>query len=99
MAYTGHKQTLINGQNIVEHIKEGVKHESQYHGVPMPTDKQMAIVISQLRMHHTMEHAVNYDYSELGKPDEVTKYWPQSSSVGRFLRDSAQITLDDENAS
>lgn len=94
MAYTGHKDPLINGQTIVEHIKEGVKHECRYYGIDMPGDMQMAVVISQLRMHPTMAHAVDYDFSELGKPDVATDFYPIASSVGRFLRDSAQITLD-----
>lgn len=95
MSYTGHKQLLINGQNIVQHIWPTMEQESQFYGVPLPTVEQTALVISAMRMHHTMMHAADYDVSELGKPDEVTKFWPMQSSIGRYFRDSAGDILRD----
>lgn len=98
MAYTGHKnRRMPDGRTLVEWLREGVKNECQFFGVPMPTDEQIAVVASQMRMHHLIEHAAGYDTSELGKPDEVTKYWPMESSVGRFFRDAAAVTLDEIN--
>jgi hypothetical protein len=95
MSYTGHKnRKMPDGKTVVEWSREGIRNECLFFGVPMPTDEQIAVVISQMRMHHLMMHAADYDYSELGKPDEVTKFWPMQSSIGRFLRDSAAVTLD-----
>lgn len=95
MAYTGHKNAMMSdGKTLVEWITETVKDECRFFNVPMPTDKQIAVVISVLRMHTIMMHAADYDTSELGKPDEVTKYWAMQSSIGRYLRDAARITLD-----
>lgn len=98
MTYTGHKnRKMPDGKSIVEWSREGIKNECQFYGVEMPSDEQIAVVISQMRMHHVMMHAAEYDYSELGKPDEVTKYWPMQSSIGRFFRDAASVTLDEIN--
>lgn len=96
MTYTGHKDRFINGQTLIDHIKEGVEYECRRYGIEMPTNLQMALVISQLRMHHTMAHAIDYDFSELGEPSKITDFYPQASSVGRFLRDAAQVTIDEE---
>ena len=95
MLYTGHKKRLINGQNIVQHIWSTMEQESQFYKVPLPTPEQAALVISSMRMHHTMMHAADYDFSELGHPDEVTKFWPMQSSIGRFFRDSAGDILSE----
>jgi len=97
MAYTGHKNTLMpDGKTIVEWLKVTIKDECQFYGVPMPTDKQIAVVVRSMRMHHLMMHAAEYDYSELGKPDEKQEYWPLQSSIGRFFRDAPEITLNKE---
>lgn len=93
----GHKDRLINGKPIAEYIRDSVAHECAYYGVPQPTLEQIAIVASQLRMHTIMAHAVSYDQSELGQPGQRTTFYPEASSVGRFLRDSSQITLDNIN--
>ena len=61
--------------------------------------KQMAIVISALRMHTIMMHAAGYDYSELGELDKKTKYWPTETSIGRYFRDAARVTLDGDTDS
>ena len=45
-------------------------------------------------MHPLLEYASEYDFSELGKPDEVTKFFPTISSIGRFFRDAPQEILD-----
>ncbi|HRJ06903.1 MAG TPA: hypothetical protein PK911_05150 [Candidatus Saccharibacteria bacterium] len=93
--YTGHKDTnMPDGQTLVEWITPTVKDEARQFGVDMPTPKQMALVISALRMHTIMTQAAAYDFSELGKPDEVTKFWPTESSIGRYFRDAARVTLD-----
>lgn len=94
MAYTGHKNTRMpDGKTLVEWLKPTIKDECQFYGVPEPTDKQIAVVVRSLRMHHLMMHASDYDFSELGKPDEVQQYWHLQSSIGRFLRDAPEETL------
>lgn len=96
MAYTGHKQTKMpNGKTLVEWISSTVDDECRFYKVPRPSDKQMAVVISALRMHHIMMHAADYDFSELGKPDTPTEFWPMQSSIGRYFRDAASETLND----
>lgn len=95
--HTGHKNVnMEDGKTLVDWITETVKDESSRYGVPMPSKKQMALVISALRMHTIIMHASNYDTSELGKPDQITNFYPIQSSVGRYFRDSAQITLEEE---
>lgn len=98
MAYTGHKnRRMPSGETIVDWIKPTVKDEARYYGVEMPSDEQIAIVLRSARMHHLMEHAAGYDNSELHAPDEVTKYWPIESSIGRFFRDAPLEVLDQIN--
>ena len=96
MAYTGHKnKTMDNGQNIVDWVMSTIIQESQlYGGIKMPTREQIALVIRALRMHHLLEYASKYDYSELSRPDEVTKFYPEISSIGRFFRDAPLEILD-----
>lgn len=95
--YTGHKQTRMpDGQTLIDWITPTVKQESQLHGVDIPTKEQMAVVVSAIRMHSIITHAAGYDQSELGKPDEITKYWPVESSIGRYFRDAAEETLRGE---
>ena len=89
MVYTGHKKKDINGQNVVDYIMPTLIQESQFYGgVPIPSREQIALVIRALRMHPLLEYASKYDYSELFKPDEVTKFFPTISSIGRFFRDA-----------
>ena len=45
-------------------------------------------------MHSLLTYASEYDYSELSKPDEVTKFWPTISSIGRFFRDAPLEVLE-----
>lgn len=95
MAYTGHKNPLMHeGKTLVEWITPTVEDECRFFGVEMPSEEQMAVVISAIRMHTIIAHAAGYDNSELGKPREVTKYWPTESSIGRYFRDAARVTLD-----
>nr|DAY09211.1 MAG TPA: hypothetical protein [Caudoviricetes sp.] len=96
MAYTGHKnRTMNNGQNIVDWIMPTIIKESRfYSGVPLPSREQVALVIRAMRMHHILEYASKYDFSELSKPDETTKFFPTISSIGRFFRDAPQEILD-----
>lgn len=96
MAYIGHKnRTMDNGQNIVDWVIPTIIQESQFYGrIPLPSREQIALVIRALRMHHLLEYASKYDFSELGKPDEVTRFWPTISSIGRFFRDAPQEILD-----
>lgn len=91
--YTGHHNLLINGDDLIKHVRTTVKQECQFYGVPMPDDRQIAVVISALRMHHTLVHASEYDYSELHKPDEKTDFYPIQSSIGRYFRDAASEFL------
>lgn len=94
MSYTGHKNTRMpDGKTLVEWLKPTIKEECRFYGVPEPTDKQIAVVVRSMRMHHLMMHAADYDFSELGKPDEVQKYWHLQSSIGRFFRDAPEETL------
>lgn len=98
MSYTGHKQLLINKQNIVDHIRETMRQEAQFYNVAeLPSDEQIALVISALRMHHTMVHASEYDYSELHAPDQKTDFYPVQSSIGRYFRDAAGEILRDHS--
>ena len=93
--YTGHKDTrMSDGSTLVEWITPTVKDEARRFGVDMPSPKQMALVISALRMHTIMERAAGYDYSELGKPDEKTTFYPTESSIGRYFRDAGRDILD-----
>lgn len=95
MSDTGHKElTVTEGKNIVEWLRPTIEDEARYFGVPVPTDEQIAVVVSSMRMHTLITRAAGYDQSELGKPDEVTKYWPIESSIGRFFRDAARVVLD-----
>lgn len=96
MSYTGHKKTkLPSGQSVIDWVQPTLEQESAHYKVPMPTKEQVALVMSALRMHHIIEHAAGYDNSELGKPDEVTKYWPIESSIGRYFRDAAREILEE----
>jgi hypothetical protein len=91
---TGHKQTRMpDGETLVEWVRSTVDDECRHYRVPPLTDAQIAVVISALRMHTIIMHASDYDTSELGKPDEVTTFWPMQSSIGRYFRDAAQDTL------
>lgn len=96
MTYTGHKtRTMPDGQNIVDYIMPTLIQESQFYGrIPLPSREQIALVIRALRMHHLLEYASKYDFSELSKPDEPTKFFPTISSIGRFFRDAPQEVLD-----
>ena len=97
MVYTGHKSTKMpDGKTLVDWIKRTVKDECGFYGVPELTDKQIAVVISSMRMHTIMMHAAEYDTSNLHKPDEVDPHWPMQGSIGRYFRDAARETLDDE---
>lgn len=91
--YTGHKELLINKQNIVQHLKSSMKQDADFYKVEMPSDKQIALVVSALRMHHTLVHASEYDYSELHNREEKTTFYPIQSSIGRYFRDSASEIL------
>lgn len=97
MVYTGHKnKAMDNSQNIVDWIMPTIIQESQFYGgIPIPSREQVALVIRALRMHHLLEYASKYDFSELSKPDEVTRFWPTISSIGRFFRDAPLGVLDE----
>ena len=88
--YTGHKtKTMPNRQNIVDYIIPTLIQDSSLFGnIPLPSREQIALVIRALRMHHLLEYASKYDFSELSKPDEITKFFPTISSIGRFFRDA-----------
>ena len=97
MVCTGHKnKTMNDSQNIVDWIMPTIIQESRLYGkIPLPSREQVALVIRALRMHHLLEYASKYDYSELSKPDEITKFSPTISSIGRFFRDAPQEVLDE----
>ena len=96
MSYTGHRTKLMNnGQNIVDWIMSTIIQESQFYGgVPLPSREQIALVIRALRMHPLLDYASEYDYSELSNPDEITRFWPTISSIGRFFRDAPLEVLE-----
>lgn len=96
MTHTGHKtRTMPDGQNIVDYIMPTLIQESRFYGgIPLPSREQVALVIRALRMHPLLEYASKYDYSELSKPNEITKFFPTISSIGRFFRDAPQEVLD-----
>ena len=96
MTYTGHKnKTMDNGQNIVDWVMPTLIQESRFYGgVSLPSREQVALVIRALRMHPLLEYASKYDFSELSKPDEITKFFPTISSIGRFFRDAPLEVLD-----
>ena len=97
MTYTGHKnKAMDNGQNIVDWIMPTLIQDSSLFGnIPMPSREQVALVVRALRMHPLLEYASKYDFSELSKPDEVTKFFPTISSIGRFFRDAPLEVLDE----
>lgn len=97
MTYTGHKtRTMPDGQNIVDYIMPTLIQESRFYGgIPLPSREQVALVIRALRMHPLLEYASKYDYSELSKPNEITKFFPTISSIGRFFRDAPLEVLDE----
>ena len=100
MAYTGHKQTnMPDGKTLVEWITPVLEDECRHYNIAKPSPKQIAVVISALRMHTIMMHAASYDIGELGRPAQVTEYWPIESSIGRYFRDASRVTLDDEEES
>lgn len=86
--YTGHKKILIDGKNIAEHLRGTIDDECRRFIVDRPTDAQIAVVVSALRMHHTLVYASQYDFSELHERDKPTDFYPIQSSIGRFFRDS-----------
>jgi hypothetical protein len=95
MTYTGHKTRTINGQNIVDYIMPTIIQESRFYGgIPLPSREQIALVIRAMRMHPLLDYASKYDYSELSKPDEITKFFPTISSIGRFFRDAPLEVLE-----
>lgn len=97
MTYTGHKnKAMDNGQNIVDWVMPTLIQDSSLFGnVPIPSREQIALVIRAMRMHPLLDYASQYDFSELGKPDEVTRFWPTISSIGRFFRDAPEDVLDE----
>ena len=85
---------MPNRQNIVDYIIPTLIQDSSLFGnIPLPSREQIALVIRALRMHPLLEYASKYDYSELSKPDEVTKFYPEISSIGRFFRDAPEEVL------
>ena len=96
MLYTGHKNKhMLNGQNIVDFIRFDMEQDSKLFGnIPLPTREQTALVIRALRMIHILEYASEYDASDLLKTDEITRFWPTISSIGRFFRDAPLEVLE-----
>lgn len=96
--YTGHKNTKMpDNKTLVEWLRPTIDNECEFYVVPKLTDDQIAVVVSSMRMHTLIMHAADYDFSELGKPNEVAQFWPMQSSIGRYFRDAARDTLDQIN--
>lgn len=69
--------------------------ESQLHGgVPIPSRKQVALVIRAMRMFHLIEYAANYDFPELQEPDNTAKFYPAIISICKFFRDAPLEVLE-----
>lgn len=97
MTYTGHKnRKMPDGKTLVEWITPTVEDEAQRFNVAVPSPKQMALVISALRMHSIIMHAAGYDKSRYPHENEVTDFYPTETSIGRYFRDAARITLEEE---
>ena len=96
MLYTGHKNKhMLNGQNVVDFIRLNMEQDRKIFGnIPLPTREQTARVIRALRMIHILDYASEYDVSDLLKIDEVTRFWPTISSIGRFFRDAPLEVLE-----
>ena len=96
MTYTGHKDKhMANNENIVDFIRFDMEQDSKLFGnIPLPTREQTALVIRALRMIHILEYASEYDASDLLKTDEITRFWPTISSIGRFFRDAPLEVLE-----
>lgn len=96
MSYTGHKDKhMANNENVVDFIRFDMEQDSKLFGnVPLPTREQTALVIRALRMIHILEYASEYDASDLLKTDEITRFWPTISSIGRFFRDAPLEVLE-----
>lgn len=96
MSYTGHKDKhMNNGRNIVDVIRFDMEQDSKLFGnIPLPTREQAALVIRALRMVHILDYASEYDASDLLKTDEITRFWPTISSIGRFFRDAPLEVLE-----
>ncbi|TWO98865.1 hypothetical protein EUA78_00590 [TM7 phylum sp. oral taxon 351] len=87
---------MPNKQDVVDYIMPTIIQESRFYGeIPLPSREQIALVIRALRMHALLDYASRYDFSELSKPDEITKFFPTISSIGRFFRDAPQEVLDE----
>ena len=99
MTYAGHKnKTMPDGQNIVDYIMSTIIQESRlYGGIPLPSREQIALVIRAMRTHPLLEYAAKYDFSELSKSDEVTRFWPTILSIDSFFRDAPLEVLDAHN--
>lgn len=94
--YTGHKNTRMpDGKTLVEWLKPTIEQECQFYGIGLPTAEQIAVVAKSLRMHHLMVHASQYDFSKLHDRDKPTDFYPIQSSIGRFLRDAPDVTIDE----
>ena len=97
MAYTGHKNKhMINGANIVDWVMCQIIQESKlYGGIPIPSREQVALVIRAMRMPHLLEYSSNYDFPKPQEADDIIKFFPAISSIGRFFRDAPLEVLDE----
>lgn len=93
--FTGHRKVeMPDGSSLIKWVRPTIADEARRFNVPMPTDAQIALVISSMRMHHIITHAAAYDFSELGQPSKVTEFWPIESSIGRYFRDAGGQFLE-----
>lgn len=84
----------VGGQRFVDHVKEAIKNECGYRGIPMLDDIQIGVVITSLRNHSYTVLMTRYDRRERFDLDKVTDFYPIESSVGRFLRDAGNELID-----
>ena len=85
---------MPGGTKLIDWIKPTLHQEAGFFNVAsIPTDQQIALVISALRMHTIMVHAAQYDQSELADRSKVTEFHAIESSIGRYFRDVADLEL------
>ena len=87
---------MERGQNIVDWIMPTIIQESQFYGgIPLPSREQIALVIRAMRMPHLLEYSSNYDFPKPQESDDIIKFFPAISSIGRFFRDAPLEVLDE----
>lgn len=88
----------VTGEHFTDRLRKIIKRETDYRQMPMLTDEQIGVVVRSLGDHTANQAMVNYDRRKMHKPDEEDDFWPDASSVGRFLRDAGYAFLNNAEA-